>query len=62
MIGFTFYKTYGVGCDRMWFRRTTNKRGKSLWQQVVRFGIFYWPVGPLLIEDECNYYLPKAPA
>lgn len=52
MIGFTYYKTYGIGCEDFWFRKLDD----HLYQRVLRHGPFYWPVGAALNEHNCNYF------
>lgn len=52
MIAFNFYGTHGLGCERMRFVRVHS----DLWQRVLKWGFFYWPVGKKLQEHDSNYF------
>lgn len=52
MISFNFYQTHGEGCEKFRFIRVGPRR----WKRVLKWWIFYVPVGPVMYEHPCNYY------
>lgn len=53
------YTTHGAGCEHMRFKRPK----PHFYQRVVRvWGLFWWPVGPLTHEHDCNYWPIEKPA
>jgi len=52
MISFNFYQTYGAGCERYRFIKVR----PDVWQRVLKWWIFYVPIGKQIREHGCNYY------